>query len=95
MSHRIRLAMDVQVGKLGSDGGIVEADEVYSGRSRAARKGRYPRKRKPNTIFALVERDGKVKSTHITGKKFFNIKKAFKNHLDTPLKVSSRSSSAA
>jgi len=44
---------------------------------------RYPGKRKQNTIFALVERDGKVKSTHITGKNFFNIKKAFKNHLDT------------
>lgn len=24
-----------------------------------------------------------MKSTHITGKNFFNIKKAFKNHLDT------------
>src|SRR6266478_6593474 len=28
-------------------------------------------------------RDGKVKSTRITGKNFFNVKKAFKNHLDT------------
>lgn len=83
LSHRIRLAMDVQVGKLGTGGGIVEGDEVYIGRSLDARKGRYPGKRKQNTIFALVERDGKVKSTHITGKNFFNIKKAFKNHLDT------------
>ncbi len=82
MSHRIRLAMDVQVGKLGEDGGIVEADEAFIGRSPAARKARYPVKRKQNTIFALVERDGKVKSTHITGKNFFNIKKAFKKHLD-------------
>ncbi len=80
LSHRIRLAMDVQVGKLGEDGGIVEADEAYSP---AAKKGRYPGKRKQNTIFALVERDGKVKSTHITGKNFLNIKKAFKKHLDT------------
>jgi ISXO2-like transposase domain len=61
----------------------VEADEAFIGRSPAARKGRYPGKRKQNTIFALVERDGKVKSTHITGKNFFNVKKAFKNHLDT------------
>jgi transposase-like protein len=83
LSHRIRLAMDVQVGKLGEDGGIVEADEAYIGRSPQAKKGRYPGKRKQNTIFALVERDGKVKSTHITGKNFFNIKKAFKKHLDT------------
>lgn len=83
LSHRIRLAMDVQVGKLGGGGVIVEADEAFIGRSPAARKGRYPGKRKQNTIFALVERNGKVKSTHITGKNFFNIKKAFKTHLDT------------
>jgi hypothetical protein len=31
----------------------------------------------------LAQRYGKVKSTHITGKNFFNIKKAFRNHLDT------------
>ena len=29
LSHRIRLAMDVQVGKLGSDGGVVEANEAF------------------------------------------------------------------
>src|SRR6266404_5642797 len=83
LSHRIRLAMDVQVGKLGEDGGIVEADEAFIGRSPVARKGRYPGKRKQNTIFALVERDGSVKSTHVTGKNFAGIKRAFKNHLDT------------
>ena len=33
LSHRIRLAMDVQVGKLGEGGGIVEADEAFIGRS--------------------------------------------------------------
>jgi len=85
MSHRIRLAMDVQVGKLGEGGGIVEADEAFIGRSPAARKGRYPGKRKQNTIFALVERDGSVKSTHIshiTSKNFAGIKRAFRNHLD-------------
>src|SRR5882757_6829944 len=35
--------MDVQVGKLGTDGGTVEADEAYIGRSPAARRGRHPR----------------------------------------------------
>ena len=82
MSHRIRLAMDIQVGKLGEGGGIVEGDEAYIGRSPSARKGRYPGKRKQNTIFALVERDGKVKSAHITGKNFAGIKRTFRNHLD-------------
>jgi transposase-like protein len=65
LSHRIRLAMDVQVGKLGGGGGIVEADETYFGvkpNSGWKRRGGFANK---NTIFALVERDGKVKSTHI------------------------------
>jgi hypothetical protein len=82
MMHRIRFAMDVSVGKLGQDGGIVEGDEAFIGRGKGAKKGRYPGKRKQNTILALVERDGKVKSTHITGKSFHNVKKAFRTHMD-------------
>jgi len=66
MTHRIRLAMATEAGLLGSGGGAVEADEAYIGRSPSARKDRYPGARKQNTIFALVERDGKVKSTHIS-----------------------------
>src|SRR5580692_6826454 len=56
LSHRIRFAMDQQIGKLGEDGGIVEADEAFIGRNRHAKKGRYPGKKKQNTILALVER---------------------------------------
>jgi transposase-like protein len=82
MMHRIRFAMDVSVGKLGTDGGIVEGDEAFIGRGKGAKKGRYPGKRKQNTILALVERGGKVKSTHITGKSFHNVKKAFRTHMD-------------
>jgi hypothetical protein len=50
LSHRIRLKLDVQVGKLGTDGGIVEADEAFIGRGLGARKGRYGGWRKQNTI---------------------------------------------
>jgi transposase-like protein len=82
MMHRIRFAMDVQIGKLGQDGGIVEGDEAFIGRGKGAKKGRYPGKRKQNTILALVERGGHVKSTHITGKSFHNVKKAFRTHMD-------------
>jgi transposase-like protein len=82
MMHRIRFAMDVQIGKLGTDGGIVEGDEAFIGRGKGAKKGRYPGKRKQNTILALVERGGQVKSTHITGKSFYNVKKAFRTHMD-------------
>jgi transposase-like protein len=81
LSHRIRLAMDANVGKLGTGGGIVEADETYFGQkpnSGWKRRGGFANK---NTIFALVERDGSVKSTHITGKNFAGVKRAFKAHL--------------
>jgi len=81
LAHRIRLAMAGKGGLLGSGGKIVEADEAYIGRSPAARKGRNPGKRKQNTIFALVERDGNVKSAHITGNNFAGIKRAFRSHL--------------
>ncbi len=87
LSHRIRLAMDVQVGKLGEGGEIVEADEAFFGRSPDAKKGRFPGKRKQNTIFTLVERDGKVKSTHITGKNFAGIS-ALSRSTWTPARIS-------
>jgi transposase-like protein len=80
LSHRIRLAMDEQIGKLGEGGGIVEADEAFIGRSAKAKKGRFPGARKQNTILALVERDGKVKSVRVTN--FTQIKGAFRKHLD-------------
>jgi transposase-like protein len=81
MSHRLRLAMDKDVGKLGTDGGIVEADETYIGRKPGVAMGRGGFRHK-NTVLALVERDGKVKSTHITGKNFAGVKRAFRKHMD-------------
>jgi transposase-like protein len=81
MSHRIRLAMDKDVGKLGEGGGIVEGDETYFGKkpnSGWKRRGGFANK---NTVFALVERGGSVKSTHITGKNFAGVKRAFKKSM--------------
>jgi ISXO2-like transposase domain len=34
-------------------------------------------------VFALVERGGEVRSTHITGKNFAGVKRAFKKHMAT------------
>jgi transposase-like protein len=79
LSHRIRLAMDAQVGKLGSGGGIVEADETYIGRKPGMQKGRGGFGHK-NTVLALVERDGKVKSVTVTN--FAQVKRTFRKHLD-------------
>jgi transposase-like protein len=79
LSHRIRLAMDQSVGKLGEDGGIVEADETYIGRKPGVKKGRGGFGHK-NTVLALVERDGRVKSVTVTN--FSQVKKTFRQHLD-------------
>jgi transposase-like protein len=76
MCHRIREAMRAgNLGPLGGDGGIVEADETYFGkmeqaRVSPARKGRPykagsrgPRDKRP--IVALVERGGNVRTFHV------------------------------
>lgn len=69
MSHRIREAMTSEGGLLGGGGGIVEADETYWGNCKQSKKyknagprGGFGHKEK---IVALVERGGKVRSTHI------------------------------
>jgi len=70
MSHRIREAMHGPdyPGPLGKDGGTVEADETFIGgknenRSKSDRARSWQPKKK--IVFALVERDGAVRSFHI------------------------------
>lgn len=70
MTHRIREAMKpAYKGKLGSNGGTVEADETFWGNSKRSKKGRaykgrgYEHKEK---IFALVERGGDVRAFHVS-----------------------------
>lgn len=74
MTHRIRLAMsETQGGLMGSGSGVVEAGETYSGDKYVATKRRCENKAghgHEHTVFALVERDGNVRSTHITGDMF-------------------------
>ena len=79
LSHRIRLAMDVQVGKLGEGGGIVEADETYIGRKPGVPKGRGGLGHK-NTVLALVERGGKVRSVVVT--EFKDVTRTFVDTMD-------------
>jgi transposase-like protein len=64
MAHRIREAMNVApTGKLGSDGGPVEADETYWGTAsgKPVKRG-YGHKMK---ILSLVERTGEKRSFHV------------------------------
>ncbi len=80
MSHRIRVAMQSNDGLMGSGGGIVEADETYIGRKPFRHRARAGYGHK-NTVFALVQRDGKARSFHITGNKFDGIKRALKKNV--------------
>jgi transposase-like protein len=79
LSYRIRLAMDQNAGKLGEDGGIVEADETYFDRKPNTKKGRGGFRHK-NAVLALVERGGKRKSVRV--KNFNDIKKIIKDNID-------------
>lgn len=86
MGHRIRLAMGDSgpTSPMGEGGGTIEADETYIGKvegsmtrkdMRAAYKaGERVEKPKKAVVFALLERGGKVRSRHISGPLFNQIK---------------------
>lgn len=75
MGHRIRLAMASDGGPLGGAGVTVEADETVLAGSRKSR----PRRGKPPTVMALVERGGDVRSVVLDHK---SIRSALVEHLD-------------
>ena len=64
MMHRLREALRETefAGPLGGENKIVEADETYVGGKAKNRKGKIPPK---EAAFALVERDGGVRSFHV------------------------------
>lgn len=66
LTHRIREAMkDTSTTPLGGKGssGIVEADETYFGKVRGFGKGGHGSKKQK--VFALVERQGRVRAYHV------------------------------
>jgi len=80
MAHRIRYAMGQQpmAEKLQ---GIIEADETYIGGKRHGKRGRGAENKTP--VFALIQRDGDVRSfktERVTGK---NLKGIIRDHVDT------------
>lgn len=81
LAHRIRMAMADFGPKtpMGSNGEVVEADETYIGRKPGMKKRAGPGHKE--MVFSLVERDGKVRSVHITGKMFDGIKNALKDNV--------------
>lgn len=64
MAHRIREAMDIDNGPLGGPDAVVEVDETYVGGKAKNRATKSPAPKKP--VVALVERDGRVASRHVT-----------------------------
>src|SRR5262245_41439895 len=78
MAHRIRLAMTSEPsGLLGSGGQVVEADETYIGRKKGKKQARAGWGHK-NTVLALVERGGPIRTRHVTGRLLDEVRDALK-----------------
>jgi transposase-like protein len=82
MAHRIREAMrDFNPGPIGGENKVVEADETYvGGKARNAKKGKsIPKK---EAVVSLVERDGKVRSTHVPTVNHKNLRPVLVSQVD-------------
>jgi transposase-like protein len=80
MGHRIRLAMaGDDTSLMGSDGGVVEADETYVGRKPGTKVRRGAGHKE--VVFSMVQRGAQVRSIHITGKFFVGIKRSLKKNV--------------
>ncbi|MEX2643114.1 MAG: IS1595 family transposase [Acetobacterales bacterium] len=82
MAHRIREAMrEINPGPLGGGNKVVEADETYvGGKARNAQRGApVPKK---EAVIALLERDGRVRSTHVPSVNHRNLRPILVSQVD-------------
>lgn len=82
MAHRIREAMrEFNPGPLGGENKTVEADETYvGGKAKNAKRGApIPTK---EAVVSLVERDGKVRSTHVPSVNRQNLRTVLVTQID-------------
>jgi|SRR5579862_3013364 len=63
LTHRIRETMKPRVEGMGGTGEIIEADTTCVGRKAGRKLG--PARTPMNSVFALVEREGRVRSFHV------------------------------
>lgn len=81
MTHRIREAMKPTSVNMFGTNGPVEADETFVGRKPGMKKRRgYAHK---NAVFALVERNGGVRSFHVPNVTADTLKPILKEHVDS------------
>jgi transposase-like protein len=81
MTHRIREAMKPTSVDMFGTNGPVEADETFVGRKPGMKKRRgYAHK---NAVFALVERNGGVRSFHVPNVTADTLKPILKEHVDS------------
>ncbi|MEQ8389348.1 MAG: IS1595 family transposase [Alphaproteobacteria bacterium] len=82
MAHRIREAMrEFSPGPMGGENKVVEADETFvGGKAKNAKRGKpIPKK---EAVFSLLERDGKVRSTHLPAVNHKNLRPAIFTQVD-------------
>ena len=82
MAHRIREGMrEFNPGPLGGKNKVVEADETYiGGKARNAKRGApIPKK---EAVISLLERDGKVRSTHVPAVNHKNLRPVLVSQVD-------------
>jgi len=81
LGHRIRAAMDDgSIGQLGGSGMTLEADETFVGAEAGKKLGRPPVEKR--VVFSLLERDGRVRSTHVPNVRANTLREAIAANAD-------------
>jgi transposase-like protein len=93
LTHRVRAAMaDGGLGPLGGEGKTVEADETFIGgkeknKHKSKRVGRTMGNTGKETVFTLVERNGRVRSMHVASVTAEKLRPVLVAHVDAKSKL--------